>query len=86
MSRLINADMLKLEYENGTGITEEEKQFAYALIDAQPTAYDPDKVAAQLEIEKRTANNTYIAYEMKVDLGRVFGLEKAIEIVKGGGR
>ena len=36
----------------------------------------------ELEIERTTANNTFVKYEMNVDLGRVFGLERAIEIVK----
>ena len=38
-----------------------------------------------MEIERKTANNTYNSFNMDVDLGRVFGLEKAIEIVKQGG-
>ena len=50
-----------------------------------PTAYDIDKVVEELEIERKTANNTYNSFNMDVDLGRVFGLEKAIEIVKHGG-
>ena len=49
------------------------------------TAYDIDKVVEELEIERKTANNTYNSFNMDVDLGRVFGLEKAIEIVKHGG-
>ena len=40
------------------------------------------KIIEELEIERTTANNTFAKYEMKVDLGRVFGLKKAIEIVK----
>ena len=42
-------------------------------------------VVKELEIERKTANNTYNSFNMNVDLGRVFGLEKAIEIVKQGG-
>ena len=52
------------------------------LLDQQPTAYSVDKVVEELEIERKTANNTYNSFNMDVDLGRVFGLEKAIEIVK----
>ena len=78
MSRLINADMLKLEYENGTGITEEEKQFSYALIDAQPTAYDPDKVVAQL-------NDKFRVVRTDEDLEWNRAMDEAITIVKGGG-
>ena len=40
------------------------------------------KIIEELEIERTTANNTFVKYEMNVDLGRVFGLERAIEIVK----
>ena len=50
-----------------------------------PTAYDMDKVVDELEIERKTANNTYNLFNIDVDLGRVFGLEKAIEIVKQDG-
>ena len=55
------------------------------MLDEQPTAYSVDKVVEELEIERKTANNTYNSFNMDVDLGRVFGLEKAIEIVKHGG-
>ena len=40
------------------------------------------KIIEELEVERTTANNTFSKYEMNVDLGRVFGLEKAIDIVK----
>ena len=40
------------------------------------------KIIEELEVERTTANNTFVKYKMNVDLGRVFGLEKAIEIVK----
>ena len=55
------------------------------FIICQPNAYDIGKVVEELEIERKTANNTYNSFNMDVDLGRVFGLEKAIEIVKQGG-
>lgn len=54
------------------------------LVELAPTAYDIDKVVEELEIERKTANNTYNSFNMDVDLGRVFGLEKAIEIVRNG--
>ena len=41
-----------------------------------------EKIIENLEIERTTANSTFVKYEMNVDLGRVFGLKKAIEIVK----
>lgn len=40
-----------------------------------------EKLIGRLEEERITAYNTYKNYEMKVDLGRAFGAEKAIEIV-----
>ena len=54
------------------------------FVDEQPTAYSVDKAVEELEIERKTANNTYNSFNMDVDLGRVFGLEKAIKIVKQG--
>ena len=41
-----------------------------------------EEIIENLEIERTTAYNTFVKYEMNVDLGRAFGLEKAIEIVK----
>ena len=82
--RLIDADAIhwwKGEDENGNPVYILDKRD----IDKEPTAYDIDKVVEELEIERKTANNTYNSFNMDVDLGRVFGLEKAIEIVKAGG-
>ena len=45
-----------------------------------------EKVIAELELEKVTAFRTYEAFENRVDLGRIFGLERAIEIVRNGGK
>ena len=41
-----------------------------------------EQIITELEIERTTANNTFVKYEMNVDLCRVFGLEKSIESVK----
>ena len=60
-------------------------QNCISCVEEQPTAYSIDEVVRELEIERKTANNTYNSFNMDVDLGRVFGLEKAIEIVKHGG-
>lgn len=40
-----------------------------------------EKLIERLEEEKNTASKTFAKFEMQVDLGRVFGLEKAIEII-----
>ena len=61
------------------------KKMVIDTIKNQPTAYSVAKVVEELEIERKTANNTYNSFNIYVDLGRVFGLEKAIEIVKQGG-
>ena len=87
--RLIDADALieamkKTESEYENAMTCPSWWSAFNVISEQPTAYDIDKVVEELEIERKTANNTYNSFNMGVDLGRVFGLEKAIEIVKQG--
>ena len=88
--RLIDADALieamkKTESEYENAMTCPSWWSAFNVISEQSTAYDIDKVVEELEIERKTANNTYNSFNMDVDLGRVFGLEKAIEIVKQGG-
>ena len=88
--RLIDADALieamkKTESEYENAMTCPSWWSAFNVISEQPTAYDIDNVVEELEIERKTANNTYNSFNMDVDLGRVFGLEKAIEIVKQGG-
>lgn len=52
------------------------------LIDAQPTAYDVDAVVKQLEA---VDNQIEIQYENNYEKGLSDGIEKAVEIVKGGG-
>lgn len=57
----------------------------YALaqkIDAQPIAYDPDKVVEQLENERKFWEN---AYDSNLGKEKARSYEHAIEIVKGGG-
>ena len=53
-----------------------------ALVDAQPTAYDPDKVVEQLKKDSYTeVQNDMDSF----DPSEVVNLESAIEIVEGGG-
>lgn len=91
MSRLIDADEL-IKYikiwEIGTSISSDQKEFI-DCIDRQPTAFDADKVVEQLkELKMRyflTIANTGdkkldVVYE---NVGNT--LDRAIEIVKGGG-
>ncbi len=60
-----------------------------ALVDAQPTAYDPDKVVEQLEKLKSLVPVNRVLDDIVNDkpkeLGMLIAYEKAIEIVKGGG-
>ena len=87
MGRLIDADVLKQElYQQWfmdillTQTSSEDMFYGLAQkIDAQPTAYEPDKVVEQLE--------AYSNEEEAERLGTipVVELADAIEIVKGGG-
>ena len=77
--RLIDADAIKwdkCEDADGNPVYVLDKRD----IDAQPTAYDPDKVVEQLKS---------VSYERYGNDGmggeRVINLDDAIEIVKGGG-
>ena len=55
------------------------------VIDTEPTAYDPDKVVEQLEDRKSLMLETFKISESDIDRGRIYGMDKAIEIVKAGG-
>lgn len=50
-----------------------------------PTAYDVDKVVEQLEDRKSLMLETLKISEADIDRGRIYGMDKAIEIVKAGG-
>lgn len=73
MGRLIDADKFKgkvIASHTGSGVIK------LIAIDEVPTAYDPDKVAEQLE-EACISPSDYPGF--------VVDIEKAIDIVKGGG-
>lgn len=91
MSRLIDADeqikYIKI-WEIGTSISSDQKEFI-DCVNRQPTAFDMDKVVEQMEQLKMryflTIANTGdkkldVAYEK---VGNA--LDRAVEIVKGGG-
>ena len=102
MGRLIDADKLyedlanNLSYIMGDG-SDGEAIDTYATIgdiihdtfNAQPTAYDPDKVVEQLEeVEKimtSPVNKDCFGEECRASDCTVCLISKAIEIVKGGG-
>lgn len=90
---LIDADELKKElYQQWfmdillTQRNSEDMFYALAQkIDEQTTAYDVDKVVEQLEDRKSLMLETFKISESDIDRGRIYGMDKAIEIVKGGG-
>ena len=99
MARLIDADAL-LEQYNLKDATKygnkdaEQQAHSYStmmlyeiadMIEDAPTYYDVDKVVEQLEDRKSLMMETLKISEADIDRGRIYGMEKAIEIVKGGG-
>lgn len=85
MGRLIDANNLQF---NGRNYNKSQVKAILDFIDAQPTAYDPDKVAEQLETMRIRYYCTYANTGNKTNddvcekISRAFGV--AIEIVKGG--
>lgn len=76
--RLIDADKLKdtlLKYNYTTA-----RNQIFRYIDEQPTAYDPDKVVEQMK--KDSAVKLYGSNNSN---NYLIPIEKAVEIVKGGG-
>ncbi len=89
MGRMIDADELEGhikilgiwdEVENKDVFTNDIKDAILKLIEAQPTAYDPDKIVEQIS---RAAFERYGNPGMGGET--VVNLDDAIEIVKGGG-
>ena len=84
MGRLIDADELKKYLKKYL-------HYGHAIpwVDAQPTAYDQDKVVEQLEeVEKimtSPVNKDCFGEECRASDCTVCLISKAIEIVKGGG-
>ena len=89
--RLIDADEL-IKYikiwEIGTSISSDQKEFI-DCVNEQPTAYDADKVVEQLEELKMryflTIANTGDADKDCAYKNIANTIDKAVEIVKGGG-
>lgn len=83
--RLIDADaMLERLQEWNTSDDMDKALYRFTLdkIIEQPTAYDADKVAAQLDREKFVESEITLS---DVHQGYNAGLSRAIEIVKDGG-
>lgn len=73
---LIDADNLQF---NGRNYNKSQMKAILDFIDAQPTAYDPDKAVEQLEKLKEECEDPLQDYDPN------YFIYKAIEIVKGGG-
>ena len=79
MERLIDANKFKgkvIASHTGSGVIK------LIAIDEVPTAYDPDKVVEQLEKEK---NPIYRSDGSLMAARTCITIDKAIELVKGGG-
>lgn len=87
--RLIDAEALKEYCMHASKSDDDFRRVSLAtlasVIDAQPTAYEPDKVVEQLEDRKSLMLETLKISEADIDRGRIYGMDKAIEIMKGGG-
>ena len=86
MGKLIYANKLKADLEKAISKNEDMDCLDFlrvaSVTDAQPTAYDPDKVVEQLENERKFWEN---AYNRNLGKEKARSYEHAIEIVKGGG-
>ena len=85
--RLVDADALKKDLKsvtlsNGTLVNTNAVLY---LLEEYPTAYDVDKIVEQLEDRKSLMMETLKISEADIDRGRIYGMDKAIDIVKGGG-
>lgn len=88
MRRLIDADKLKgaISASLNTGRETFPAEIMYEAVDAQPTAYDVDKVVAELEKMADKANdNIMVSEQPQYHDGYEDGVLAAIQIVKGGG-
>ena len=101
MKRLFDADKLKADLEKAISKNEDMDCLDFlrvaSVIDAQPTAYDPDKVVEQLEELKKAEQNKpdncdengfgdgEQIYDDGRSQGRCEAFREAIKIVKGGG-
>jgi hypothetical protein len=79
MGRLIDVDVLKKHY---AWWNNEEKEMFDAIVDAQPTAFDLERVVQELE-EQIDSNRGWEDEDFFA--GETNGFEVAIKIVKAGG-
>ena len=86
--RLIDADKLKTDLENTIFKNEDMDCLdflrAASVIDAQPTAYDPDKVVEWLQDESCKYMDIWCKTREKADFAKMEAFDEAEKIVKGG--
>lgn len=92
MSRLIDADALIEDIRKRPYIDKALSEIFKTIIDEQPTAFDAEKVVAQLEEEKDYSYADMDEYGRRYELNLYDcddffykGLARAIDIVKRGG-
>ena len=83
--RLIDADTLKDRASEHSLCKTEYEDFC-KNIDDEPTIYDVNGVVQKLVERKKQALDDHAIYGMATSLGKAFGLDDAIEIVKAGGK
>lgn len=92
--RMIDADELKTQLYESIMVNEDMDCLDFlrveSLIDAQPTAYDVDKVVEQLREQQEKLETDIFARESDNWYGQYCngiheGIDKAIEIIKAGG-
>lgn len=86
--RLIDADKLRWDIRNNA--PRNVPMWVYDTIDAQSTAYDVDKVVKELEeLKSRVPVNRVldnITRDCPKELGQIIAYDRAIEIVRDGGK
>lgn len=84
--KLIDADMTIKNIHERTYISKALSEIFETIIDEQPTAYDVDGVVQKLDEMKRKSLYGHAISFSDEDLGKAFGFEIAIDVVKRGGK
>jgi hypothetical protein len=84
--KLIDADMTIKNIHERTYISKALSEIFETIIDEQPTAYDVDGVVQKLDEMKRKSLYSHSISFSDEDLGKAFGFEIAIDVVKRGGK
>lgn len=84
--KLIDADMTIKNIHERTYISKALSEIFETIIDEQPTAYDVYGVVQKLDEMKRKSLYSHSISFSDEDLGKAFGFEIAIDVVKRGGK